>query len=724
MKKSISTFWAVAFAIFATAQEKKDSITELQTIAVKATRASEDAPYTKTEITKEQLQRYNTGVDLPILLNQVTNAVTNSDAGTGVGYTGIRLRGSDISHINVTMNGVPVNDAEGQGTYFVDFADIVSSAQSIQIQRGVGSSTNGAGAFGANINLNTIDLPLQKSIKYNVDAGSYHTWKNTLKASTGLVDNRYCITARLSKISSDGYIMRSASSLYSGQFTAAYYVNKNTSIVLNYMAGKEKTGQAWNGVPQDSLLTNRTYNELGLKSDGTFYNNQTDNYTQHYLQLMFNHRINNYWKLNITPYYTRGIGYYEEYKLKQTLADYHLPNFMQDTTVQTSSDLIRQLWLNNHLIGINGSANAVYGKNNYTFGIAANTYLGNHYGIVKQVIATPMPEKKWYNLHANKTDVSAFAKAEWVINDALHFFGDLQFRHVSYTIDGFRKNPTLSKDLNYNFINPKLGITYILQSNNSMTQKIYASYGMANKEPNRNDLEAGVNSEPLPEQLMNLETGYSAKDKNNHLQANVFYMRYTNQLVSNGKINDVGEYTRVNVPQSFRAGLEVEMNNNVYHHQYFLNTNIAFSTNKIENFTEYMDDYDNGGQIAIAHQNTNISFSPNVVAGLTFSALPIKNKNLRIDIANKYVGKQYLDNTSNAARMLKAFYTTDVLANYAFTIAKLKWNARFGIYNLWNRKLESNGYTFSYLYGGQNYTSNYYFPQAGRRYTIGIGVEL
>jgi iron complex outermembrane receptor protein len=247
---------------------------------------------------------------------------------------------------------------------------------------------------------------------------------------------------------------------------------------------------------------------------------------------------------------------------------------------------------------------------------------------------------------------------------------------------------------------------------------------MANKEPNRNDLEAGVNSEPLPEQLINLETGYCAKDKNNNLQANVFYMRYTNQLVSNGKINDVGEYTRVNVPQSFRAGLEVEMNNNVYHHQYFLNTNIAFSTNKIENFTEYMDDYDNGGQIAIAHQNTNISFSPNVVAGLTFSALPIKNKNLRIDIANKYVGKQYLDNTSNAARMLKAFYTTDVLTNYAFTIAKLKWNARFGIYNLWNRKLESNGYTFSYLYGGQNYTSNYYFPQAGRRYTIGIGVEL
>jgi iron complex outermembrane recepter protein len=720
MKKCIIMMATILFASQLAAQSIADtsSKTELNSITVKALRASDNAPFTKTDITKEQLQRNNTGVDLPILLNQTTNAVTTSDAGTGVGYTGIRLRGSDISRINVTINGVPINDAEGQGVYFVNFADVASSAQNIQIQRGVGSSTNGAGAFGASINMNTLDVPEKKYVQFNIDASSNYTWRQTLRASSGLVKNKFVVSGRLSKISSDGYIQRSASRLHSGQFTVGYYANKNTSILFNYMGGAEKTGQAWNGVSAEKLVTNRTYNELGLKPDGTFYNNQTDNYAQHYLQLLINHRINHTWKINATPYYTRGLGYYQEYKIQEQLSSYGIVPKVIDTNIISSSDVERQLWLNNHLIGINANAVASYKVFTLTIGASANQYFGKHYGIVTNVVSFTNPTTKWYDLRAQKADISTFVKAEWKTNHALHYYIDLQFRHVDYIINGFRKNPNLLKDKTYNFVNPKFGLLYQLNE----YQKMYASFGIANKEPNRGDLEAGANKEPSAENLQNIEIGFVRKQKQNALQANFYYMRYANQLVLTGKINDVGEYVRENVAQSFRAGVELEMTNAFLKDKIQLQTNIAISTNKIKNSLEYIDNYDSANQVAIAHNNTDISFSPNVVAGFTLSYLPIKK--LRFDAITKYVGKQYLDNTSNENRIISAFYTTDLMSNYSFTVGKTSIVARFGVYNIWNNLYQNNGYTFSYIFAGQQTTSNYYYPQAGTRYTAGLSVAL
>jgi iron complex outermembrane recepter protein len=720
MKKSIVMMASVLFASTLFAQNRIDSSskTELNSITVKALRASDNAPFTKTEITKAQLERNNTGVDLPILLNQTANAVTTSDAGTGVGYTGIRLRGSDISRINVTINGVPVNDAEGQSVYFVNFADVASSVQNIQIQRGVGSSTNGAGAFGASINMNTLDIPENKYANFNIDASSNATWRQTLRASSGLLKNKYFVSGRLSRITSDGYIQRSASRLHSGQFTAGYYVSKNTSIIFNYMGGAEKTGQAWNGLSAEKLLTDRTYNELGLKTDGTFYNNQTDNYAQHYLQLLINHRINKIWKINATPYYTRGLGYYQEYRVQDYLPNYNITPKLVDTTLISTSDIERQLWLNNHLLGLNASAIASYGTSTITIGLAANRYFGQHYGIVTNVVSFVNPATKWYDLSAQKTDLSTFMKAEWQTNSTLRYYVDVQFRRVDYTINGFRKNPTLNKDNVYNFVNPKIGLQYKINE----AQKMYASFGIANKEPNRGDLEAGINNEPDAETLQNIEIGYNRKQKNNVLQANIYYMRYANQLVLTGKINDVGEYVRENVAQSYRAGIEIEMTNALLKNKILIQTNLAISTNKIKNSIEYIDDYTNGIQVQVPHQNTDISFSPNMVAGATLSYLPIKN--LQIDAINKYVGKQYLDNTSNESRIIASFFTTDIMSTYSFTIAKRKIGARFGVYNIGNHLYSNNGYTFSYIAGGAQTTSNYYYPQAGTRFTGGLSIGL
>jgi iron complex outermembrane recepter protein len=726
MKKVLSLTVIVASVTVALAQQKMDSTiaTELNAITVKAIRASDDAPFTKADITKQDLQRVNTGVDLPILLNQQTNAVTTSDAGTGIGYAGIRLRGSDISHTNVTMNGVPVNDAEGQGTYFVNFADVASSTQNIQIQRGVGSSTNGAAAFGASINLNTLDQPIKHYVQFNTDVAQFNTFKNTFKASTGLMKNKFCVSMRISKISSDGYIARSAAKLLSGQLTIGYYANKNTSIVFNYMPGTEVTGQAWNGVPQDSLAKNRTYNELGKKPDGTFYDEQTDNYTQHYLQLLINHRVNEHWKIAVTPYTTLGYGYYNEYKQAQQLSNYLLPPFIKDSALVEYSDLIRQLWLSNALIGLNANATATYSKALYSFGLASNAYLGQHFGIVKQVIDYAFPEKKFYELGATKFDNSAFAKAEWSANKLIKYFIDCQYRFVDYNIEGFRNNPTLAKHKQYNFFNPKIGVQYSITNKEHTTQKLYASFALAHKEPNRGDLETGITQEPKYEVLRNVEIGYIAKNKTNTLQANVYYMGYQNQLVATGRINDVGEYSRQNVDRSFRAGIELEMTNILRHNRLILNSNIAFSTNKIANSVEYIDDYDAGGQQIINHKNPDISFSPSLVAGVTVGVLPFAKNKLRIDLMNKFVGKQYLDNTSNEARAIQSYITTDAIINHVLKIRKLQLGLRAGVLNAWNSLYLSNGYTYSYISGAQIKASNYYFPQARRRFSIGASIVL
>jgi iron complex outermembrane recepter protein len=703
--------------------QKTDSIKtrEIGNVTITALTNSAKAPFTKTVYNATNLQTNNAAVDLPILLQNASNVVANSDAGTGTGYTGLRLRGSDLTRINVTLNGVPVNDAESQNTYFTDIPDLASSAQGITIQRGVGSSTNGAAAFGGSININTIQLPKKFGITFSNTYGTFNTWRNTVKINSGIIGNKVNMALRLSRITSNGYITNSKSKLRGGQFTFGYAINPKSEIIFNYINGYEKTGQAWSGVPQDSLKTNRTYNELGIKEDGTYYANQTDNYGQNYFQLIFNKKVNSDWKLNVTPYVTLGKGYYEEYKQAQNFSSYGLPDIINGIDTITSASMVRQLWLNNKNIGT--IASAIYTQPKYTLSIGSNAsmYLGKHYG---EVIAASLPlpsNYRWYDLTSNKKEVSTFAKMEYNLNRKLFLFGDVQARAVNYIINGFRNAPTLKQHPKYIFFNPKVGASYAINAK----EFAYASLAIANKEPNRDDLENNVL--PKAERLINTEIGYSRNIKNGIYKINFYHMLYKNQLVLTGKINDVGAYTRTNVSNSYRAGVELEGVQNITAYL-LLQGNIALSENKIRNYVNYIDDYDAGVQQMQTYNKTDIAFSPKMVSALSANIRPLywykHNWKFNLLLQHKYVSKQFLDNTSDMNKVIPAFSFTDATFSYSAKPSE-KTNAviKFGVNNVWNNLYQNNGYTYSYVAGGLQ-TFNYYFPQAGRRYWLGVDISL
>lgn len=711
--------------------EKNDTIrnVELPAAVIKEARSGGLNEHVIKTVDKKIIQRLNQAQDLPYLLNGISSVVVSSDAGAGTGYTGIRIRGADLTRINVTMNGVPVNDPESQATYFVNTPDILSSAQSVEVSKGVGSSKNGVGNFGAGIALNNLDVNYEKPVfSYQSDFGSFNTFKNTLKASTGLLNDKFIATVRLSSITSDGYIQRSASDLKAAQVTAKYQFDGNTQLVFNYLKGNEKTGQAWNGVPQDSLETNRTYNELGMKSDGTFYNNQTDNYGQDYYQLFFDKKLDKNWAIGTTLFYTKGKGYYEEYRAAQSYADYGLGDYhpTPDTAI-TETDMVRQLWLNNDFYG--GRIYTTYLSKKFDAGLYLNynQYEGKHFGEVIWAQQGIDKNYRWYDLWANKNDANIYTMIDIKPTNNFSFFADIQYRNVQYTLNGFRKNPTIFHDLRYNFFNPKMKFTF--RNRNHLVSFLA---GIAQKEPNRDDIEAGVSNLPKPEKLLNTELAYVYRNNANmSFHTNVFGMFYKDQLVLTGKINDVGAYTRTNIDNSYRVGIEFEWMYRSRNRLFEMNANIALSQNKILNFTEYIDDYDNGGQVQKTYAETDISFSPNVIAGGRISFFPLRNnednivENLSIDILPKYVGRQYLDNTSNEQRAIKSYFLNDLIINCPFKLnAHTVFNLRTGIYNLFNSKYEANGYTFSYIYGGQQTTQNYYFPQSGTRWMIGAGIEF
>jgi iron complex outermembrane receptor protein len=465
----------------------------MQPIEILAVRASDRSPFTKTTLNANAISKQNFGQDIPFLLNQTPGVVIHSDAGNGIGYTGIRIRGTDASRINVTINGIPYNDAESQGTFFVDLPDFASSLNSIQVQRGVGTSSNGAGAFGATLNLSTNDVKEEKYFEINSSAGSFQTLKNTIKFGTGLLKNHFTIDARMSKISSAGYIERASSNLQSSYVSAAY-LNKNSSLRLNIFSGKEKTDQAWNGVSEADLLTNRTLNTAGTEKSGTPYDNETDNYSQTHLQLFYNQTLKKDWKLSIAGFYTRGLGYYEQYKADNAFADYGLKDLIVNKDTIKTTDFIRQLWLNNHFLGNNFSFQLKNRKSEIIIGGGWNLYLGNHYGELiwaKQGLSAP---HRWYQLNSNKKDYNLYGKWQQQIGKQFSLFTDLQFRNVNYSINGFRYNPGLKIDNNWNFINPKIGISH--SKNNWYS---YFSIAMSSKEPNRDDFEAGKLQLPKPE---------------------------------------------------------------------------------------------------------------------------------------------------------------------------------------------------------------------------------
>ncbi len=714
MKRIAILLIALSASVRLIAQETepvKDSFYLLSPVEVRAIRADDKAPFTKTNITKKELNKLNTGQDIPFILNQVPSLVANSDAGNGVGYTGLRIRGTDATRINVTLNGIPYNDAESQGTFFVDMPDLVSSANSVQVQRGVGTSSNGAGSFGASINISTNELNKDPYGEFGYMYGSFNTWKNTVRTGTGIMYDHFSVDLRLSRIHSSGFIDRASSDLRSFYFSTAYTAKK-TSLRLNIIFGKEKTYQAWNGVSETDLRNgNRTINYAGTEKPGEPYENETDNFLQDHYQAFFTQQIGERLQFSTAAFLTTGRGYYEQYKANQTYADYGLAN-------PGNTDLIRQLWLNNEYFGNTFSLQYKGQKSHATFGGAITQYDGQHYGIVTWAMnGMPAPDHRWYDLDALKTDYNFYLKDLTDLNAYWSVFGDLQFRHVRYNIGGFRDNPSLFIKSRYNFINPKAGISY-----HKKVWKAYLSYGMAAKEPNRDDFESGALMKPRPEKLHDIEAGVEKTTANYNWGVTLYYMRYKDQLVLTGKINDVGAYTRTNIPQSFRAG--IELTGGIRFANWVNATaNLAISRNRVLNFTEFIDDYDNGGQISHFYKAAEIAYSPAIVSAATVNFIPVKK--LELSLLSKYVDKQYLDNTQNKERVLQAFFVQDVRAIYSF---KRRWlkelNLLVQFNNIFNTKYEPNGYTFSYVSGGMTNTENYYFPMAGFNFVAGVNLKF
>ena len=686
----------------------------LEPVEVIAIRASENAPFAKTTITSAAIKSSNLGQDLPFILNQTPSVVINSDAGNGVGYTGIRIRGSDATRINMTINGIPYNDAESQGLFFVNLPDLASSVSDIQIQRGIGTSSNGAGAFGASMNFSTNEVNLDAYGELNNSAGSFNTWKNTIKAGSGLINGHFTVDARLSKISSDGFIDRATTDL-SSFYVSGAYITDNTSIRVNVLSGKERTYQAWNGIPEADLHNNRRANYSGTEKPGEPYDNETDNYQQDHYQLFFNHRFSDDLSFNTAFFLTKGKGYYENYKAGESYADYGLSDFIigNDTLAQT--DLVRRLWLDNDYFGQILSLRYKHSRGLLTVGGGWNRYNGKHFGEVTWAQAGFPVNFRWYDLRSKKTDVNAYAKYEYRIATGLQLFGDLQYRDVVYNLGGFRDNPTLFINNHYHFVNPKLGITY-----NFDRTRMYASYAFASKEPNRDDFEAGAEQQPEPEKMHDIEAGVETKFNRYSWSANVYYMKYRDQLIPTGKINDVGAYTRINIPDSYRAGIELQGSVTLAKWLAF-SANLALSRNKVQNFTEYYDDYDDGGQKSVYRGSTDIAFSPSVTGGAGISIEPFENA--RIALLSKYVSRQYLDNTSMKSRSLDPYYVQDARVSYSLPNRLFKsTDLILQVNNVFNKKYEANGYTFSYLYDGSLTTENFYFPMAGTNFMFAVNI--
>ncbi len=708
---------AAAWAASAQTEKKFNDTSYLKPIEVLAIRASDKAPFAKSNLSQQDIAKVNLGQDLPFVLTQTPSVVVNSDAGNGVGYTGIRIRGTDATRINVTLNGIPYNDAESQGTFFVDLPDMASSANSIQIQRGIGTSSNGAGSFGGTINLATNELNKTQYAEINNAYGSYNTWKSTFKFGSGLIGKHLTIDGRLSKISSDGYIDRAKTDLKS-YYVSAAWTNENNSFRLNIFSGKEKTYQAWDGVPESYLKTNRTYNSAGQEQPGQPYQNQIDDYLQTHYQFFFNHQFNQYWKTNAAVFLTKGKGFYEQYKGAASLSDYRLPDYFDGTNLITETDLVRRLWLDNNFYGTIFSVQHQKNKTQFTAGGGWNKYDGKHFGdIIWAQEKNAVPQNyRWYDLTSHKKDFSLYSK--WTEQWDSHWqsFFDLQYRSVNYTINGFRDNPNIVAKNSYHFLNPKVGITY-----NNNNWQAYASYAVAGKEPNRDDFEAGITTQPKAEHLQDVEIGAEKKGRNYSYSANFYYMKYIDQLVLVGNINDVGAYTRVNVPSSYRMGIELQGKIQLTE---FLNiaANVTFSKNKISNFTELIDDYDNGGTKSNFYKSTDISFSPKVTGGGSINFTPVKNA--AISLISKYVSRQYLDNTSQQSRSLNPYYLQDVRLSYLLENKFFKATTIIvQLNNVLNKKYEANGYTFSYIAGGLT-TENYYFPMAPFNFMVGLNIKI
>jgi iron complex outermembrane recepter protein len=743
--KNLSLVFAFFFGILLSnssfAQKTSDSLSKelaLSELVVKSTRANDKSAMAFTNVKKADIQKQNLGQDLPFLLNQLPSVVVTSDAGAGVGYTGIRIRGSDPTRINVTLNGIPYNDSESQGVYWVNMPDFASSVQSIQVQRGVGTSTNGAGAFGGSINVNTLQLNKEAYGEVNTSVGSFNTFKTNVLASTGLLNNHFVLDARLSKITSDGFVDRASSNLQSYYLSGGYY-GDNSFVRLNVFSGHEKTYQSWNGIPEalakgdakglDAFIERNYYDEnfkKGMLASGRTYNfytydNEVDDYAQNHIQLISSFKLSEHWRFNPTLHYTHGQGFYEQFKYDQKFADYGLDNVTVNGSVIKRTDLIRRKWLNNDFYGAVWSFDYESGKKlNANIGGGWNKYDGGHYGeiIWAKYASNSDIRQRYYDNNSVKNDFNMYAKANYELSQKLNAYVDLQFRTVGFSMKGIEDAlQEINYSKTYNFFNPKLGLTYTVSPSSSA----YLSMAVGNKEPSRQDFVDNAPKVPKAEKLVDYEAGYKKAGSNWNAEVNGYFMNYKDQLVLTGQINDVGASIRQNVDKSYRAGIELQAAAQL-NKKFLLAGNLTLSKNKIASFTEVIPSYDDSSNEVNSFKNTDISFSPNVIAGGSLSYLPYKG--IEIALLPKYVGKQYLDNTSSETRKLDAFFVNDLRMSYTLKPKYMKEiNVSLLVNNVFNHQYESNGYTYSYLYDGK-ITENFLFPQAGTNFLAALRLRF
>jgi iron complex outermembrane receptor protein len=693
------SFHFFLFSFYSFSQEKQQDTTKvnpLDEVLVSAIRVTSKTPVSFSNLEKKDIKFRNLGQDIPVLMNYLPSVVTTSDAGNGVGYTGIRVRGSDATRVNVTINGIPYNDAESQGTYWVNMPDFASSLQSLQLQRGVGTSTNGVGAFGASLNLLTDNFAHESNGEIVASAGSFNTYKENVKFSTGLLNDHMELSGRLSNINSQGYIDRAESDLQS-YFLQGAYVGETTLIKALVFGGKEKTYQSWNGIDAETLNSERTFNSAGLFTDENgivrFYENETDNYQQTNCQLLWSEKINEVWSTNFALHYTKGFGYYENYKEDADFEDYGL----EPVSSETATDLVRQKWLDNDFYGTTFSVNYQKEKWDVIFAGGWSKYEGSHFG---KVIWARFASKSelgdlYYDDDATKTDGNIFAKANYQLNEKLSLFGDLQYRNVNYQAEGVQ--PEFVDDT-FHFFNPKAGITYDFNLKNSL----YFSFARANREPNRTDYEGEI---VLPETLDDYELGWRYVNKKVQFNTNIYYMNYKDQLILTGELDDVGSPIRSNSETSYRLGLEVDVTF-VLSEKFIIKPNFTISSNKnvdLEEDNQYFG-------------NTDIAYSPSVIAGNIVIYKPVKN--FYLSLLQKFVGSQYMNNIESPEAKLPDYFVNDVNLAYTFypksVFKSIVVNAL--INNIFNKQYVSNGYMYDVY--------PYYYPQAGINFLTGLTLKF
>ncbi|TKG90187.1 TonB-dependent receptor [Puteibacter caeruleilacunae] len=706
----------------------KQSPVLAEEVIVSATRANAKTPVAVSNLNKEEISANASGQDIPYLLGLSPSVVESSEAGAGIGYTALRIRGTDPTRINVTVNGIPLNDSESQGVFWVNMPDFTSSVNNVQIQRGVGTSTNGAAAFGATINFQTETFNADPYAELQSLVGSFSTYKNSLRAGTGLIDGKFTVDARFSKLKSDGYVDYAFSDHESFFISAGYYTEKSI-MKANIISGEQHTGISWWGNPNPE--DDRRYNPAGEYTDENgvkqYYKDQTDNYYQDHYQLLYATQLNQYFNLNTALHYTDGKGYYEQYKEDESLADYGLNNITIGSETIETSDLIRRKWLRNDFYGMTFSLNYTQKRVNASFGGAWNKYDGDHFGRIIWMRHAGNTEKdyQWYLNNGEKTDFNLFTKLNIQISDKLNVFGDMQYRRINYEMSGVDDDlASLDQTHKFNFYNPKVGLFYDINPNNHA----YFSFAKGHREPTRanfKDAKGDPSATPHSESLSDYELGYQYSSTKLAFGVNLYYMYYRDQLVPTGEKSNVGYDIMTNVDKSYRTGIEFTGGIQLMHNLKW-DFNFTLSSNKIKNFTEYAASYDEAWEESTQAKElgkTNIAYSPELIGSSILAYSPFKNTELKF--ISKYVGEQYFDNTSSEARKIDSYFVHNLRGDVTITKSPFKRISIFAqVNNLFDLKYSNNAYGGNWYEQGTEKTWAYYYPQAGTNFMSGLTIQF